>query len=89
VISTLHTTDARKPFIVSSICTAGPAAASKDAAIPGAGGGTITSSLAARRRKGRIAAFEIMLATSAVRNLIREGKVSDLNNIIQLSPGMV
>jgi twitching motility protein PilT len=26
-----------------------------------------------------------MLANSAVRNLIREGKVSDLNNIIQLS----
>jgi len=35
--------------------------------------------------KGRVAAFEIMLANSAVRNLIREGKVSDLNNIIQLS----
>jgi twitching motility protein PilT len=26
-----------------------------------------------------------MLANSAVRNLIREGKVSDLNNIIQLA----
>jgi twitching motility protein PilT len=35
--------------------------------------------------KGRVAAFEIMLATAAVRNLIREGKVSDLSNVIQLS----
>jgi len=32
-----------------------------------------------------------MLATSAIRNLIREGKISDLNNIIQLAAkdGMV
>jgi twitching motility protein PilT len=35
--------------------------------------------------KGRVAAFEIMLATTAVRNLIREGRISDLSNTIQLS----
>ncbi len=34
---------------------------------------------------GRAAAFEIMIATSAVRNLIREGKVFQLPGIIQIS----
>lgn len=35
--------------------------------------------------KGRISAFEIMLASAAVRNLIREEKTFELYNIIQLS----
>ena len=35
--------------------------------------------------KGRIAAFEIMTGTSAVRNLVREGKTFELHNVIQLS----
>jgi len=34
---------------------------------------------------GRTAAFEVMLATSAVRNLIREGKTFQLDNVIQTS----
>jgi len=34
---------------------------------------------------GRTAAFEVMLATSAVRNLIREGKTYQLDNVIQTS----
>ena len=40
--------------------------------------------------KGRVAAFEIMGANSAVRNLIREGKTYELHNVIQLhsSDGM-
>ena len=33
---------------------------------------------------GRVAAFEIMIATSAVRNIIREGKTFQLANAIQL-----
>ena len=33
--------------------------------------------------QGRVAAFEIMIANSAVRNLIREGKTFQLSNIIQ------
>jgi twitching motility protein PilT len=37
--------------------------------------------------KGRVPAFEVMIATTAVRNLIREGKTYELNNIIQLSSG--
>jgi twitching motility protein PilT len=35
--------------------------------------------------KGRIAAFEIMLGNSAVRNLIREGKSFELHSVMQLS----
>lgn len=37
--------------------------------------------------KGRIAAFEIMIANAAVRNLIREGKTYELHNVMQLSAG--
>ena len=35
--------------------------------------------------EGRIAAFEILLATSGVRNLIRQGKSHEIPNVIQLS----
>ncbi len=35
--------------------------------------------------KGRIAAFEIMTASSAVRNLVREQKTHEIANVIQLS----
>ena len=38
--------------------------------------------------RGRIAAFEIMVATPAVRNLIRENKVEQIISIIQTSRGM-
>ncbi len=34
--------------------------------------------------KGRIAAFEIMMGTPAVRNIIREGKTFELANVMQL-----
>jgi twitching motility protein PilT len=35
------------------------------------------------RGQGRVAAVEVLLATSAVRNLIREGKTHQLPNAIQ------
>jgi twitching motility protein PilT len=38
--------------------------------------------------KGRIAAFEILLANTAIRNLIREGKTHEIVNIIQLNHSM-
>ncbi|MCX5798614.1 MAG: type IV pilus twitching motility protein PilT [Proteobacteria bacterium] len=38
--------------------------------------------------KGRIAGFEIMLATPAVRNLIREDKIAQIPSIIQTSKGI-
>jgi len=34
------------------------------------------------REGGRVAAFEVLLANSAVRNLVRENKASQLRNII-------
>jgi twitching motility protein PilT len=34
--------------------------------------------------KGRVAAFEIMIANTAVKNLIREGKTFELHNVLQL-----
>jgi twitching motility protein PilT len=35
--------------------------------------------------KGRVAAFEVMTANTAVRNLIRDGKTYELNNVMQLN----
>jgi twitching motility protein PilT len=35
--------------------------------------------------RGRVAAVEVMIATSAIRNLIREGKTPQINNAIQTS----
>jgi twitching motility protein PilT len=44
----------------------------------------VTQALLKRKDKGRVAAHEIMLGTPAVRNLIREGKVPQLNSMIQM-----
>lgn len=38
--------------------------------------------------KGRIAAFEIMLGTPAIRNLIREGKIAQIPSIMQTSKAL-
>jgi twitching motility protein PilT len=35
--------------------------------------------------KGRVPAFEVMIANTAVRNLIRDGKTYELNNVMQLN----
>jgi twitching motility protein PilT len=35
--------------------------------------------------KGRVPAFEVMIANTAVRNLIRDGKTYELNNIMQMN----
>lgn len=37
--------------------------------------------------EGRVAAFEVMIATPAIRNLIREGKTHQLPNVISTSTG--
>ena len=44
----------------------------------------LSQTLVSRRKGGRIAAFEIMIATPAVRNLIRESKLYQLPSLIQL-----
>lgn len=46
--------------------------------------GVIAQNLLKRREGGRVAVHEIMLGTSAVRNLIREGKVPQLYSMIQM-----
>ncbi len=38
--------------------------------------------------KGRVAAFEVMIANSAIRNLIREAKTHQIDNIIQQSSSL-
>jgi len=47
--------------------------------------GVVSQRLIPRAQGGRIAACEIMIANSAVRNTIREGKTHQLGNIIQTS----
>jgi len=47
--------------------------------------GVVSQRLIPKTNGGRIAACEIMLANSAVKNLIREGKTHQINNIIQTS----
>ncbi|OGD65656.1 type IV pili twitching motility protein PilT [Candidatus Berkelbacteria bacterium RIFCSPHIGHO2_12_FULL_36_9] len=47
--------------------------------------GVVSQRLIPKTNGGRIAASEIMIANSAVKNLIREGKTHQLNNIIQTS----
>ena len=37
---------------------------------------------------GRVAAYEIMLGTNSVRNLIREGKVAQMYSAIQMGQGL-
>jgi len=86
VMGTLHTTDA--PQTVDRVIDIFPAnqqpqirlqfsqiieAVLSQALLPRAGS------------KGRVAAFEIMTANSAVRNLVREGKTFELHNVMQLS----
>lgn len=48
----------------------------------------ITQSLLKSKDSKRVAAYEIMLGTSAVRNLIREGKVHQLHSLIQVGSKM-
>ena len=48
----------------------------------------ITQSLLQRRAGGRMAAHEIMVANSAIRNLIREDKVAQMYSVMQTSHGI-
>ena len=51
--------------------------------------GVVSQNLLPRRDgKGRVAAFEILVGVPAVRNLIRERKISQLASVIQTSSGL-
>ena len=46
--------------------------------------GVISQKLVKRKDGGRCAALEIMVATSSIRNLIREDKTPQINSIIEI-----
>lgn len=48
----------------------------------------ITQTLCKRAEGGRVAALEILIGTTAVRNLIREGKIHQLPGVMQTSQGV-
>lgn len=85
VFGTLHTTSAAKT--IDRIIDAFPAA-DKDlirSMLSSSVQGIIAQTLMkTKENKGRVAAFEILLGTPAVRNLIRENKIPQLNSMIQV-----
>jgi len=85
VMGTLHTTDASQT--VDRIIDIFPAEHQQQIRLQlsQALEAILCQTLLPRVRGGRVAAFEIMLANSAVRNLIREGKTYELPNVMRLS----
>lgn len=86
VFATLHTSGA--PKTVDRIIDVFPAAQQNQVRAMFAESiqAVITQALFKRRDgKGRVAAFEIMIASPAVRNLIREGKIAQIPSIMQTS----
>lgn len=84
VMGTLHTTDASQT--VDRIIDIFPPAQQQQIRVQLAQvlEGVISQTLVPRIGGGRIAACEILMATYAVRNLIREGKTFQLSNVMQL-----
>jgi twitching motility protein PilT len=88
VFGTLHTSSAAKT--IDRIIDVFPAA-EKDmvrAMLSESLRAVISQSLLKKNGGGRIAAHEIMIATPAIRNLIREGKVAQMYSAIQTGHGM-
>ncbi len=86
VMGTLHTTDA--PQTVDRIIDIFPPSQQQQIRLQfsQAVEAVLSQTLLPRASgRGRIAAFEIMIANAAVRNLIREGKTYELHNVMQLS----
>jgi len=83
VFATLHTNSAAKA--VDRIIDAFPAAEQEQIRIVLAESlrAVVAQQLLRRRDKGRVAAFEILLGSTALSNSIREGKTSLINNQIQ------
>ncbi len=85
VVATLHTTDAAQT--VDRIVDVFPHGQQRQIRLQMSQviEAIISQALLPRIGGGRVAAFEIMLASSAVRNLIREQKVFELPSIMQMS----
>ncbi len=84
VMGTLHTNSA--PDSVDRIIDAFPAESKEmvRAMLSNSLQGVITQTLLKRKGGGRVAAYEIMLGTPAVRNLVREGKIPQLFSMMQI-----
>jgi twitching motility protein PilT len=82
VFATLHTNDAAQT--VDRIVDVFPPAQQAQIRIQLANAlvGVLHQRLVPRRSGGRVAAFEVMVANPAVRNLIRDGKSMQLRNVV-------
>ena len=85
VLATVHTNDAAQA--VDRILDAFPAGQVQQARVQLAAclAGVIYQQLLPAVGGGRVAAFEILMATSAVRSLIKEGKTNQIRNVMQTS----
>jgi len=89
VFATLHTSSA--PDTVDRIIDVFPAGQQNQvrSMLSGSLQAVISQALFKRRDgKGRIAGFEVMIATPAIRNLIRENKIAQIPSMIQTSKGI-
>jgi twitching motility protein PilT len=91
VFATLHTNSAAKA--VDRIVDAFPAGEQEQirTVLAGTLRAVVAQQLLRRREKGRVAAFEVLLGSTALSNAIREGKTGLINNQIQTgkSKGMI
>ena len=89
VFATLHTSSA--PDTVDRVIDVFPAGQQNQvrSKLSGSLQAVISQALFKRRDgRGRVAAFEVMIATPAVRNLIRENKIAQIPSMIQTSKGI-
>lgn len=87
VFGTLHTNDAAQA--IHRLVDVFPAAQQQQIRVQLAGTliAVVHQELLPRIGGGRVAAFEVLLATAAVRNLIRDNKVGQLRNVMLTSSG--
>ncbi len=89
VFATLHTSSA--PDTVDRVIDVFPAGQQNQvrSMLSGSLQAVISQALFKRRDgRGRVAGFEVMIATPAVRNLIRENKIAQIPSMIQTSKGI-
>jgi twitching motility protein PilT len=82
VFATLHTNDASQALDRIIDVFPGERQAQIRVQLAGSLTGIVSQRLLPKIGGGRIAAFEVLVATFAVRNLIREGKTTQLRNIV-------
>ena len=82
VFATLHTNDAGQALDRIIDVFPGERQAQIRVQLAGSLTGIVSQRLLPKIGGGRVAAFEVLVATFAVRNLIREGKTTQLRNII-------